>query len=159
MLVSSKQDKESQCHQSTGLDLHFSQGPAGQLQGPKASPARSRRERETVSKEEKHYFGVTHFLHTRSTWSVAPPNASRPHCPPLQQQGESMPGHPGHPNLFLFDKSWQGMLYAEPHKKKTREGRTKPPAEAAQDSQHPPCCPLTQSAPKPSLLRHEAKTA
>lgn len=81
-----------------------------------------------------------------------PPNSI---APPLQQP---VPGHPVHPDLFLFNKSWQGMLDAKPHSKKTRGARTAPPAEAAHGSQHPPqCLPAQGAAPKPSSLRHEAK--
>lgn len=89
MLVSSKQEKESQCHQSTGGTCISLKGPAGQLQGPKAPPARSRREKETVSKEEKHYFRVTHFLCTDpfGPWfPQMPPNSTAPSTPAARKR-------------------------------------------------------------------------
>lgn len=157
MLVSSKQEKESQSTSPLDGTCISLKGQLANFKVPRHQQHEAG-EREMVSKEEKHYFRVTHLLHTEpfGPWfPQMPPNSTAPSTPAARKRACLGPQS----TLTCFsDKSWQGMLYAQSHRKKPREARTKPPAEAAQDSQHPPCCLLTQSVPT-SLLRHEAKTA
>lgn len=111
-----------------------------------------------VSKEEKHYFRVTHFLHTDPfgpCFPQMPPNSTAPSSPAARKRARPVPSHP---NLLLFDRAGRGGSMHS-HTGKDLRSQDKSTSKSCPRLPASSLLPSTRECSQPSLLRHEAKIA